>query len=214
MSKIAYFDGIKFTEGSMGYMVARINGKNVLMHRYVWGYYNGVIPDGYVIHHKDEDKTNNAIENLECLLNSVHSTYHGKHMSEERRKKSLEALSKARPKAIAWHKSEAGRECSRRNTKRLIAEGILNPTEMYTCANCGKKFLAVKRRAKHKFCSGKCEQYYRRHNGLNITTRVCEICGNEFTTDRYGKTKTCSRSCGMKLAHIHNPTNWRTGEPN
>jgi len=209
-----YFNGIKFIGQTTGYLGAHINGKLVLMHRYVWEYYNGEIPCGYVIHHIDADKTNNDISNLECLPNKDHSTMHGKNKSPERLKKDAENLAKAREKAISWHKSEAGRECSRQNTKRLHEQGILNPLVLYTCENCGKQFMGVKRRAKHKFCSGACEQYYRRHNGLNSVHRSCVICGKDFITDRYGKTKTCSRSCGMRLAHLNNPSNWRSGKQN
>ena len=205
-----YFNGIKFSETNTGYLGARIDGKLVLMHRYVWEYYNGEIPSGYVVHHKDADKMNNDISNLECLPNKDHSTMHGKTKSPEQLKRDVENLAKAREKAILWHKSEAGRECSRQNTRRLHEQGILNPIVLYTCENCGKRFMGVKRRAKHKFCSGACEQYFRRHNGLNDTQRICAICGKAFVTNRYGKTKTCSRSCGMKLAHINKPSNWRS----
>lgn len=210
MPEVKYFNGIKFTKQKIGYFSATINGKSMHMHRYVWEYYNGTIPKGYVIHHRDEDKSNNDISNLECLPSAQHSRYHGKNKSPERLQKDIEHLAKVREKAVAWHKSEEGRECSRRNAKRLIERGVLNPTTLYKCENCGKQFIGVKRRAKHKFCSGACEQYFRRHNGLNDEKRVCVICGKEFITDRYEKTKTCSRSCGMKLAHINNPTNWRS----
>ena len=209
MPDTAFFNGLKFTKQSTGYLGAHINGKLVLMHRYVWEFYNGEIPKGYIVHHKDKDKTNNDLDNLECLPNREHSTMHGKNKTPEQHRRDVETLAKAREKAVEWHKSEAGRECSRRNAKRLIEQGILNPMTLYTCDNCGKQFLAPKRSAKHKFCSGACEQYFRRHNGLNNETRVCIICGKEFVTDRYGRTKTCSRSCGMKLAHKNNPSNWR-----
>ena len=211
MIEVKYFNGVKFTKQKTGYYTVKINGKTMLLHRYIWEYYNGIIPDGYVVHHKDEDKENNDISNLECLPNEKHSTYHGTHKSPERLKRDSENLVEARKKAAEWHRSEAGRECSRRTAKRLIEQGKWNPTTLYTCENCGKQFIGVKRKAKHKFCSGACEQYFRRHNGLNDEKRVCVICGKEFITDRYGKAKTCSRSCGMKLAHINNPTNWRSG---
>ena len=43
------------------------------MHRYVWKFYNGDIPKGYDIHHKDGNKLNNKIENLEILSHSEHT---------------------------------------------------------------------------------------------------------------------------------------------
>lgn len=212
MRRVQYFNGIKFSERGDGYYEADESHKNILMHRYVWSYYNGDIPKGYVIHHKDSNRGNNDITNLECLSNSQHSYYHGTNKPKERLEKDIENLKKAQIEAAKWHKSEAGREWHRENAKKCIEEGKLNIKVLYTCENCGKEFIGVKRRAKHKFCSGACAQYYRRHNGLNNITRICVICGKEFITDKYGNTKTCSRSCGMKLAHINNPTNWRTGQ--
>ena len=212
MPEVQYFNGIKFKPHNMGYLQATVDGKQVLMHRYVWEYYNGTIPSGYVVHHKDEDKTNNDISNLECLPNKEHSSMHGKNMSPERREKNRKQLNIARIKASEWHRSEAGRAWAKENAKRLVEQGKLNPTTLYTCDNCGKQFIGIKRRAKHKFCSGACEQYFRRHNGLNTTTRTCTICGKDFQCDRYEHTQTCSRSCAMKLAHKNAPYNWRTGE--
>lgn len=209
MGSSVYFNGIRFIKQSTGYLGAHVSGKLVLMHRYVWEYYNGTIPDGHVIHHKDGNKVNNDISNLECLPQNEHTRLHGKNKSSDEVKRDIANLEKARKEAIKWHKSEVGRECSRRNAKRLIERGVLNPTTLYTCDNCGKQFLQAKRRGKYKFCSGACEQYFRRHNGLNDEHRICVVCGKDFITDKYGKTKTCSRSCAMHLAHTTNPTNWR-----
>ena len=41
---------------------------NYRMHRFVWEHYNGKIPDGYDVHHKDGNTHNNSIENLEIVL--------------------------------------------------------------------------------------------------------------------------------------------------
>ncbi len=59
-----------------GYMRVRINGELVLEHRYVWEKHNGQIPKGYQIHHIDEDKLNNKIENLQLMKNSEHQKLH------------------------------------------------------------------------------------------------------------------------------------------
>lgn len=44
--------------------------------RRVWKAYNGTIPDGFHIHHKDGDYTNNNISNLELLSPSAHAKLH------------------------------------------------------------------------------------------------------------------------------------------
>lgn len=69
---IQYFDNKKFTLRKNGYYGLTTNDR-ILMHRYIWRFYNGKIPKGYDIHHKDFDKANNDIENLECILKSEHT---------------------------------------------------------------------------------------------------------------------------------------------
>lgn len=44
----------------------------IFLHRYVWEKNNGPIPPGYHIHHKDGNKLNSEISNLECLSASNH----------------------------------------------------------------------------------------------------------------------------------------------
>ncbi|MDY6895294.1 MAG: HNH endonuclease [Thermotogota bacterium] len=41
-----------------------------------WLAWKGIIPKRYVIHHKDENKLNDHIDNLDCLLKSEHSKFH------------------------------------------------------------------------------------------------------------------------------------------
>lgn len=46
------------------------------LHRLIYEDNFGVIPKGYVIHHKDGNKLNNCIINLEAIPHSKHSTEH------------------------------------------------------------------------------------------------------------------------------------------
>lgn len=55
--------------------IANCRGE-VLEHRKVWYDARGPIPKGHVIHHKDENKLNNQIENLEALSRAAHNTHH------------------------------------------------------------------------------------------------------------------------------------------
>ena len=71
-------DGIRFYCKPEGYYKAdHTKYGGVTMHRYVWQKHNGVIPDGFHVHHIDGDKANNSIANLEMLSASAHSTHHG-----------------------------------------------------------------------------------------------------------------------------------------
>lgn len=55
-----------------------VNGKRYLKHRYVWEQYNGKIPDGYEIHHRDMNTHNNNISNLTMLTIKEHRSLHSK----------------------------------------------------------------------------------------------------------------------------------------
>ena len=46
-----------------------------LLHRLVWEEHFCKIPDGYVVHHKDGNKLNNDINNLESMSFSEHTTH-------------------------------------------------------------------------------------------------------------------------------------------
>lgn len=47
-----------------GYMHISINGKQVLMHRFIYEAFNGEIPEGYEIDHKNTVRDDNRLENL------------------------------------------------------------------------------------------------------------------------------------------------------
>lgn len=72
-----YIDGhlINFSSGN-GYPTFWDGEKNILVHRYVWEKYNGKIPSGYVVHHKDRNRLNYSIDNLELKSISEHHRHH------------------------------------------------------------------------------------------------------------------------------------------
>ncbi len=72
-----YYDSylINFSS-SNGYPTIFVNGKNVLLHRYVWEKFNGDIPKNMQIHHLDKNKLNFNIDNLVLINVKEHQRMH------------------------------------------------------------------------------------------------------------------------------------------
>ncbi len=75
------YDGRKFTLRNTGYYSLTTNNR-CLMHRYVWEKEKGEIPKGWDIHHLNEKKWDNRIENLECLPKAEHTRRYSPHNNQ------------------------------------------------------------------------------------------------------------------------------------
>lgn len=69
---VIHFSGRKYTMRNTGYYGAT-EGDRGLLHRHMWEAANGLIPENYDIHHRDENKTNNTLSNFECLPKAEHT---------------------------------------------------------------------------------------------------------------------------------------------
>lgn len=67
--------GDTYTPDPDGYF-RKTNGDRKWLHHAVWEHHRGPIPAGHDIHHRDENKANNAPENLECLTPTDHGCIH------------------------------------------------------------------------------------------------------------------------------------------
>lgn len=165
------------------------------LHKAVWEFYNGPIPDGYHIHHIDHDVDNNDISNLECIEASEHLSMHGRMNAEnpDWRSRNREQLNLARKKASEWHSSDEGIKWHQEHAKESLAHAW--EKESRVCEECGKVFVGTKR---SRFCSQLCGQRSRaRRNGQTIRPlegRVCAYCGRGFTATN-GVQKYCSQKC-------------------
>lgn len=68
------------TPNKDGYLTVCLRTKNkhskvCLYHRVIWFYFNGEIPQWYEINHKDENKSNNSLSNLELLTRADNMNY-------------------------------------------------------------------------------------------------------------------------------------------
>lgn len=60
------------------YLGKKYRGRYVYEHHLVWWKETGqLVPDGYILHHKNEIKTDNRVENFEFLSSGEHSRMHG-----------------------------------------------------------------------------------------------------------------------------------------
>lgn len=66
-------DGIKNVGG---YLVIKIGNITCMAHRLVYHHFYGEIPDGYIVHHKNRNKSDNRPKNLIALSKSDHAQYH------------------------------------------------------------------------------------------------------------------------------------------
>ena len=196
--KFAHFCGLKFTrDDRTGYYLNSTIRQR--LHRYVWQHFNGPIPEGYHIHHRDGNKGNNDIENLAVVSHSKHTTYHGigNSMDSEWMEWSRKNLLKnAIPAASEWHGSEEGREWHKEHYENM--KDRLHATSEFVCEFCGEGFEAVDN-GQNKFCSNRCKSAWRRASGIDDEVRKCAYCGENFTVNKYKKTKCCSKTCSNKL---------------
>jgi hypothetical protein len=84
------YDGKTFTLRNTGYF-SLTTGNRTLMHRYVWEKEKGAIPDNYDIHHLNGIKSDNRIENLECLSKSEHTKRYSPHNNQYTKGRKREA---------------------------------------------------------------------------------------------------------------------------
>lgn len=167
------FEGKKFTVQN-GYL----KRGNKALHRMVWEHHHGPIPKGHHIHHKDGNKLNNAIENLECLSHQDHLRLH--------------ALTSR--KRLEWHKSEEGRK----ELGNMSKERWKNrEKKTLSCKHCQTDFECIQA-DRAKYCSEACVMAARRTKKVDVIERACVICSTPFSINRYYKTLTCGYTCGSK----------------
>lgn len=62
----------------------RFNGKMMPLHKVIWIKANGAVPSGYIVHHKNGNKLDNRLENLEILTAQQHAEHHNQKWPREK----------------------------------------------------------------------------------------------------------------------------------
>lgn len=191
--KFAFIDNLRFVkDNKTDYF---LNRKHLVrLHRYVWEKYNGKIPDNFQVHHKDHDKFNNDLSNLELMSKSEHMSHHAQDRAKNDKEWLINFQKAGIKKAPEWHKSDEGRKWHAIHGKNCFAKII---EKIYNCLTCNATFVKKSIQG-NKFCSNKCKSKHRRDAGIDNITKTCQFCSKLFEANKYAKIRFCSKSCGKK----------------
>ena len=184
----------RFTQKHITIHKGYLRYKRKYCHRLIWEQDIGPIPEGYDIHHKDGNKLNNLLENLECLSKADHMRLH----ANETREKRSKCMSDNSEKVHAWLKTPKGKKFLSKKAKKQFADRLF---KTFICEICQKQFK-TKSNKQVMYCSGNCVTKARRLSGVDNITRQCVICCKPFVINKYQKTVTCTYECRNRLIAI------------
>jgi len=183
-----------------GYYMSAPRLGNKSLHRDVWEHHNGEIPSGCAVHHKDGDRSNNDIGNLELFSRRGHASFHA---SEPWRKDVARInMREATKAATRWRRNNPERciEFGRKAGAAARERRHQIETIEKTCEYCGKVFQVHPWDARRATCCSKtCNSAKLKKSGVYDEDRLCCICGGSFRVNRNKKKKTCSRDCKRSL---------------
>ena len=165
------------------------------VHRAIFSYYHGSIPNSLDIHHKDMDKANNDILNLELLTKSGH---HKKHWEGEGTVKLI--CAECGKEFFAHRRIKKGTNafCSKECGDKFRTKVANRTHEKKICKNCGKEFQGRKD-IDVQFCSQKC--HYQFIKKTHVKLRKCKYCGKEFVAKRKSQIYCCD-DCQHKSQRV------------
>lgn len=121
------------------------------LHRKIWEDFHGKkVPKGYVVHHKDHNKLNNKIENLELMSRSEHQRHHV--MAHERVEKKCNSCRQEYKTKVIYQSHSLF--CSKKCKAKFRRDSGVDDVGR-TCDFCGKDFSTNKYN-NIRFCSYKC----------------------------------------------------------
>ena len=133
-------------------VVYQKGGGQAYEHRLVWERHHGAIPAGYHVHHKNGDRRDNRLENLELLPAVEHHRHH-------------------------FLEQGATQEHKQRASKNIKSAWESMPVLTLQCVVCGFEFQKKQHltRGAAKYCSPKCrgKDYYRAVTRPKLQAAAC-----------------------------------------
>lgn len=197
------FNGVTYRKNNTGHFVYYSS-----IHRDVYAYINGEIPEGdFHIHHRDFDQSNNNPENLEMLTSKEHSKIHGSAKRKPRvREKKKTFICECCGKEYLAFDTGQNRFCSK---NCLLKYHRAHTKEIRHCPVCNSLFEVYKNDTK-KYCSQECENKAAQEaRKLKHPHKKCAWCGTEFQPIS-SQHKYCSLECSRKARYAkHDPSKYR-----
>ena len=190
--KTAEYNGYKFTrDNATGYYLSAkpIDGKRRRLHVYVYETETGEkVPDGYQIHHKDEDKRNNEISNLVCMTEHDHLSYHSKKNLAENAEHKEKFIERGIEAAKEWHKSDEGKKWHREHWQKM--NGALFIEREHKCAFCGSAADGGAFVSEGEPSSYYCKEHFEQVK--KYESQKCRNCGRKGVTGSSGYCHNCN----------------------
>jgi hypothetical protein len=151
MAKFKVFQGRKYRLAAGYYKAENWGSGPSSLHRARWEFYRGAIPEGFDIHHKDGDRANNRLSNLELVHNLEHKRRHMLERAAQGKIPPPGAL--AHERAAEWHASLEGLKWHSKHGKRSWATRVWHLLE---CQECGRPYRSPFAN-RSKFCHLNCK---------------------------------------------------------
>lgn len=171
-TKLQIWYGEKFSKNKSGYWKGR-SGKSA--HRWVWEKVRGSIPAKMHVHHKDGNKDNNCIANLELLSASAHARLHGVTRTPYRQPEGSGQIAEE-----LWTK-----ECVHCQKTFEVIKRVFHRV-VFCSRGCKNKYKWVKTKQDCRY----------------DTVFRCVFCAAEFSASRHKTRKTCSKACSNRLRAV------------
>lgn len=175
---------LKMPSYSKGIRISRDRkhiGSKPLFH-VVYEIFVGEIPDGYVIHHIDENKLNDSLDNLELMLDEDHRRWHAKHRSKETLEKlsdTMKTLKKGVPNWITKLSEEEYEEYCKSQSEKYKGEN--NPFYNKTHTKEVRERLSLAHKGKSPANKGKkMGKYYNNGTKYKMFYSEEEACLNGY----------------------------------